>query len=349
MIEIDGAQHSGSGTIVRQAVMYAALTGQAVHITNAREKRLKPGLQPQHVKVVEAIGEMVGGSLEGVSKGSQDIVFRPGERTSTREYLWDIGSAGSTTMLALALLPVLLLSPTPVTVELRGGLFQDFAPSLFHLEHVILPLLEKMGGTAAIEMGRPGYVPVGGGILRLAVEPVVGTLRPLTQDQPATVQRVWGIALASRLEQRNVAGRMAEAATAVLGDAGYNVGFTLHNDTTALQSGAALAAFADLSNGSRLGADRAGAPRRPSEAIGREVARQLLADLQTGATLDRYAADQIIPFAALAQGESRFRIAEVTDHIASNAWLAHLFLGAEVHTNVHELVIRGVGFRPGGR
>ena len=32
MLEIDGSRYSGSGTIVRQAVMFAALTGQAVHI-----------------------------------------------------------------------------------------------------------------------------------------------------------------------------------------------------------------------------------------------------------------------------------------------------------------------------
>lgn len=347
MMEIDGAQHSGSGTIVRQAVMYAALTGRAVHIANAREKRLKPGLQPQHVKVVEAICELVGGTVEGVSKGSQDIVFRPGKPADKREYLWDIGSAGSTTMLALALLPVLTFAPTPVTVELRGGLFQDFAPSFFHLEQVVLPLLERMGVTAVMEMGRPGYVPVGGGILRLAVEPVAGTLKPLVLDQPGTVQRVWGIALASRLEQRNVAGRMAGAANAVLAGAGYQAEFVLQNDTTALQSGAALAAFADLSNGSRLGADRAGAPRRPSEAIGSDVARQLLDDLRTGATLDRHAADQIIPFAALAAGESRFRIPGLNDHIASNAWLARQFLGADVQMSDALMVIKGVGFRAG--
>ena len=35
-------------------------------------------------------------------------------------------------------------------------------------------------------------------------------------------------------------------------------------------------------------------------------------DLQTGATLDRYAADQVIPFAALAAGESRFRIPQMS-------------------------------------
>lgn len=56
MIEIDGGRYSGSGTIVRQAVAFSALTGQAVHIVNARVRRPKAGLRAQHVRTVEAIG-----------------------------------------------------------------------------------------------------------------------------------------------------------------------------------------------------------------------------------------------------------------------------------------------------
>jgi RNA 3'-terminal phosphate cyclase len=116
---------------------------------------------------------------------------------------------------------------------------------------------------------------------------------------------------------------MAEAARGVLATAGYQAEIEAQEDTRALQPGAALALFADLAGGTRLGADQAGAPRRRAEAIGQSVAQQLVEDLRTGATLDRYAADQLIPFAALAVGESRFRIPQRTEHMESNAWLAH--------------------------
>lgn len=46
MITIDGAQKSGSGTIVRYAVALAALSGQPLHLVNARAKRDQPGLRP---------------------------------------------------------------------------------------------------------------------------------------------------------------------------------------------------------------------------------------------------------------------------------------------------------------
>jgi RNA 3'-terminal phosphate cyclase len=72
----------------------------------------------------------------------------------------------------------------------------------------------------------------------------------------------------------------------------------------------------------------------------------LLDDLQSGATVDRFAADQIIPFAALAEGESRFMIPTVTDHVLTSAWLAERFLGARVRLDGQRVVIEGVGFRP---
>jgi RNA 3'-terminal phosphate cyclase len=106
----------------------------------------------------------------------------------------------------------------------------------------------------------------------------------------------------------------------------------------------ALAAFADCAGGARLGADRAGALGRPAEAIGRHVSQQLLADVGAGAALDRFAADQIIPFAALASGESRFSVPMITDHMASGAWLARVFLDTDVKMTERRLSIPGVGF-----
>jgi len=60
MIAIDGAQKSGSGTIVRYAVALASLLGQPLHLFNARAKRDKPGLRPQHLSSVLACAELCG-------------------------------------------------------------------------------------------------------------------------------------------------------------------------------------------------------------------------------------------------------------------------------------------------
>ncbi len=344
MIEIDGSRYSGSGTIVRQAVAFAALTGRPVHVVNARVRRPNPGLRPQHIRVVEAIRELVGGTVEGLTPGSQELWFRPGPLKTERRYVWDIGTAGSTTMLGLALLPVLAFAPSPVSVELRGGLFQDFAPSVFHLQYVMVPLLKRMGLDVAVVMERPGYVPRGEGILRMTVAPLPVPLQSVTLERAGVIRRVWGIALASHLVERKVSRRMAGAAKQVLVRAGYDAEIEERDDTTALQPGAALALFADEEGGVRLGADRAGALRRTAESIGRQAATQLLEDVKTGAALDRFAADQVLPFAALAEGESRLLAPVVTDHLVTGAWLVEQFLGARVKIDRRLVCVSGVGF-----
>src|ERR1044071_8848773 len=92
MLEIDGSRYSGSGTIVRQAVVFAALTGQAVHIVKARVRRPQPGLRPQHVRVIEAIRQLVGGQTEGVVVSAQEFAFWPAMPPRGQQYRWDIGS-----------------------------------------------------------------------------------------------------------------------------------------------------------------------------------------------------------------------------------------------------------------
>ena len=347
MLEIDGSLYSGSGTLVRHAVTLSALTGQAVHITNCRVRRQNPGLRAQHTWVAEAIRQLTNGETEGNHLGSRDLVFRRGPADMRRQYTWDIGSAGSTVLLALAVLPYLAVAPHAVEVELHGGLFQDFAPSFYHLRYVMLPLLERMGLQVEAKMQRPGYVPRGQGVISMSVRPPSGKLRPIVQDRETPVRRVWGIALSSHLESRNVSQRMTAAAQEELKAAGYDAEFELINDSSAVQAGAALAAFADREGGPRLGADRAGAHGRRSEDIGKHVARQLLEDIRAGATVDRFAADQIIAFAALADGESRLLIPQVTEHLTSDGWLVEKFLGARLELKGNLMTIHGVGFRPG--
>jgi RNA 3'-terminal phosphate cyclase (ATP) len=346
ILTIDGSRYSGSGTIVRQAVAFSALTGQPIHVVNARAKRDKPGLRPQHIRVIEAIAELVNGVAAGLTPGSQEFTFHPGPLKAGRHYRWDIGSAGSTTMLALGILPVLAFAGSPVTVELQGGLFQDFAPSAFHLQHVLLPILDEMGLHTAMDIKRPGYVPRGEGILQLIVRPPTGSLRWMIREERGPVTRLWGIALSSHLEERQVSRRMADAAREILANSGYRAEIEIRHDMESPQRGAALALFADQGETIRLGADQAGALRRRAESIGKHVAKQLLAELASGATLDRFAADQIIPFAALASGQSRFIIPTVTDHVLTSTWLAETFLDARVQIDGQRLVIHGVGFWP---
>ena len=110
---------------------------------------------------------------------------------------------------------------------------------------------------------------------------------------------------------------MAESTKRALEANGYHADVEVIYDDSALQAGAGVAIFADLSSGARIGADRAGAPGRRSETIGKYVARRLLEDLKTGATLDRFAGQRGERNDLVGAGESRLRIPRVSEHIES--------------------------------
>ena len=346
MLTIDGSRFSGSGTIVRQAVAFSAVTGCPFRLLNARVRRPKPGLRAQHVQVVDAVAQLAGALTHGVEQGSQDFTFEPGAAAKEKTFRWNIGSAGSTTLLALAVLPVLALRAVPTEVELQGGIFQDFAPSFYHVERVLLPLLRRMGVQADLSMGRPGYVPRDEGLLYLAVQPSGQNFQPVGLEQQGEVTGIHVLALASHLSERKVAQRMAQTAQQRFSTAGYRTTVEVIDDAKAVQPGAALMAYASLSSGSGLGADRAGAPKRRAEEIGRFVSHMLLEDLASGAAVDRHTADQLVPFAAQATGESRIRVPFITDHILSNVWLAKEFLEVDARVDGQLLRITGGLGRP---
>jgi RNA 3'-terminal phosphate cyclase (ATP) len=351
MIEIDGSQKSGSGTIVRDAVSLSILTGQNLLLRNIRVKRSKPGLRHQHLKAIEACAAICGGSVEGAALGSREVRFNPGRVIRGGTFRWDIGTAGSTTMLALTILPLAFFAKAPSIHEITGGLFQDFAPSFFHFRDVLVPTLRKMGADLQARIIRPGYVPKGGGRIRLEVTPINGTLKSLRLTLQSRVTSVRGIALASLLSERRVSERMAVACRQVLAQRDWNPRIEVLNDTPeqpafddpSIQPGAALATWATTESGCILGADMAGARGRSAEAIGRETARALIEDVDSGGTVDRHLADQVIPFAALAEGTSTCLIPSMTDHVESRLWLIEKMLGARVEVEGNRLTIEGIG------
>jgi len=344
MITIDGGAKSGSGTIVRYSVALASLLGKEIKIQNIRQRRDKPGLRAQHLKVIQACAEMCHGVVENAAVGSKEITYIPREKFNGGEYEWDIGTAGSTTMFAQALLPLACFAEKPSKFRLEGGLFQDFAPSAYHMKFVLLPLLKKMGIQAELEIIRPGYVPKGKGIIEIEVAPIE-KLKPLNLIEQGKITSINGIALSSHLEEKKVSQRMAQECRKILSSQGYKVEIKEIYDESSLQEGAALAIYADTSSGSVIGSDRAGRPGRRSESIGRYVAQNFMEDINTGATVDRYIADQLIIYAGLAEGTTRYSIPRITEHVETNLWLIEEFLGARTKISGNLIIeIEGIGF-----
>jgi RNA 3'-terminal phosphate cyclase (ATP) len=344
MMTIDGSQHSGSGTIVRYSVALAALLHEPIRVINVRENRAQRGLRTQHVASVLACAALCDASTEGVHVESREFTFTPGSRVSGGTFDWNIGTAGSTTMLALSVLPVACFAEAPVSARIEGGVFQDFAPSPHHLQHVLAPTLRRMNADIDLRVERPGYVPGGAGVIQLTVVPPPHGLIGLTLTQAGTVDAVRGIANASLLAGRRVGDRMAAACETALEKAGLACHIERVLDNDARHAGANLSIWGESSTACRFGADRAGKLGRTSEAIGEFVGRAFLGDLRTGATVDRHLADQLVLFAALAHGRSTYTVPEVTDHVLSNLWLARQF-GATASVTDARVAVEGIALR----
>jgi len=344
LIEIDGARKSGSGTLVRSAVALCSLTNQPMRMFRIREKREKPGLRPQHLKAVKACAQLCSGSLEGAEIGSREIVYYPGKSICNGVFEWDIGTAGSATMMALTLVPLALFAGMRSHFTIRGGLFQDFAPTALHMERVLLPLLRHMGAKVDLQMIRPGYTPKGNGELGISVESAGMPLRPFEKTRRGEILKIRGVSLASNLEREAVCRRMAERGRELLAQEGWDAEIETVDDSTAVQKGAALLLWAETEGGCLLGFDMAGKLGRSSEAIARNVVKGLFADIATGATVDRFAADQLILFAGLAAGRSRYIVPCLTDHMESNLWLIEKILGARTGFKDNLIWIDGIGF-----
>jgi RNA 3'-terminal phosphate cyclase (ATP) len=344
MRHINGGAKSGSGTIVRSAVALASLLGQGLHITEIRAKRDKPGLRAQHLKAISACREISGGVVEKAEIGSKEVIYRPGAEIKGGNYVWDIGTAGSTVMLAEAILPVACFANSAMTFRVEGGLFQDFAPSAYHMCYVLLPILARMGVNAEAKMVRPGYVPRGGGIIEVKVEPVKHGLKSLRLLKQGQITEIKGIAISSHLGKRRVSRRMAQSCREILRAEGFEAEIEEVYDTSSVQEGAALALYAQTDTECIIGSDRAGAPGRMSEEIGKHVAQSLLEDVRSGATVDRFVADQLIIYAALAQGTTEYLIPRMTEHIETNLWLVAEMLGAQAKVEGNRIEIQGVGF-----
>jgi RNA 3'-terminal phosphate cyclase (ATP) len=245
-------------------------------------------------------------------------------------------------MLAFSVLPLACFADQPVRAWIEGGVFQDYAPSPYHLQHVLAGLLQRMGVTVHLEVTRPGYAPQGAGSLQLTVMPVARELPPLTLTEPGETREVRGIAVASHLAERHVSDRMASACQDHLTAAGLSCEIERVEDTTAQHAGANLAIWAESTKGCVFGADRAGAFRRSSEAIGTFVAKTFLQDVRSGATVDQHVADQLVLFAALAHGTSRYIVPRETEHLTTNLWLIGQF-GARGRVERRRVAIDGLG------
>jgi RNA 3'-terminal phosphate cyclase (ATP) len=190
VVKIDGSKGEGGGQIVRSALALSMVTGQPCEIVNIRAGRPKPGLMRQHLAAVRAAAEVCQADVQGASLGSTRLVFRPGA-VAAGQYDFRIGTAGSTTLVLQTVLPALIVASGPTTLTLEGGTHNPLAPPFDFLVRTFLPQVARVGPRVTAELERHGFYPVGGGRMRVMVEPADAFREfHLTERGPIVSRRV---------------------------------------------------------------------------------------------------------------------------------------------------------------
>lgn len=329
MIEIDGSQKSGSGTILRLSIALAAIIKQPLHITNIRQNRSQPGLKPQHLEAVLTAGKLCNAKIQGAKLGSRELWFTPQDiEGGNIEAL--IGTAGSIPMLLLATLPICLFAKNPVHLHVaKGGTDTTHSPTINYLRFVFLPALKQIGVDAEITVQKYGYYPKGMGEATMTIKPNL-QLKPIALNSFGNLNCIKGVSVCTFLADKHVAERQAKAAKAYLTQNGFMSDIQVVNDqSNPIQKGSSIVLWAETDTGVVVGSDAIGELRKMSEIVGKEVAQRLSTELSAKSTVDIYLADMLIPYMALTEGKSVFLARAVSEHIESNIWLMEKMLNVK--------------------
>ena len=321
-MHIDGSYGEGGGQILRTAVALSVLTKKPVEITNIRANRSNPGIKPQHYAAIKIIGELCNAVTSGLNIGSSILTFSPGEITGG-EYNFDIGTAGSIMLVLQAYILCSVKTKAPITLRVIGGTDVKWSPSWDYFKHVFLPLMKKMGLPVSAHLIRRGYYPKGGGEVMLTIQPCKD-IQPLQLDKKQEFTTVEGIINIANLPE-HVSKRMKHAAMKTLLKKNLETALKIEK-ATSLSTGTGMTVWTQTRS-AILGATVLGERGLPAEKIGEKAATELIREIESGATLDTHAFDQILPYMALIRDnkQSSCIVKEISSHAQTNMWLIRQF------------------------
>lgn len=347
MIEIDGS--IGGGQLLRTAVGLSALTKESVRITNIRmgKNECKPGLRPQHLMGVKTIGEFCNAEIKGDEVGSLEVEFFPKDlRIKSREI--DIGTAGNIGLLLQTLTPLLVFTKRPITLQITGGTETRWAPTILYTQYITYQNLNRIGTNLKIEIVKHGYYPKGGGLVTVESKPIK-KLKPLVCSGRGQIKNIHIHSVCGNLPS-HIAERQGKSALRTIQYYFPNVKTSLaYKAVKSACAGTSVTCYA-VCEDSFLGGSSLGEIRVRAETIGERAAEELVQSLKSGACFDKYMADQVLPFLALAEGESCITVEKITNHCLTNIKVIEKFLPVKFDVRGKkdepgEISVAGVGFQ----
>jgi RNA 3'-terminal phosphate cyclase (ATP) len=329
-LEIDGSLGEGGGQILRTSLTLSMLTGRPFRIVNIRANRPQPGLRPQHLQAARASAEICGAKIEGDVAGSVSLFFSPG-KVRPGVYRFDIGTAGSTSLVLQTVFHPLALAEAASSVTITGGTHVPWSPAFHYLKLQWLPFMQRMGFNAFLNLKSAGFYPRGGGEISCEILPAEGPLKPLSLTDRGRLTGVRIISSVGNLPM-HIAERQRDRAekrmTEIAGK--YACGDTpprVSPEIVPLPSsgmGTMLMVLAEFERSSACFTSL-GRQGKPAERVADEACGEFEAFMAGQGAVDEHFADQLVVPCALCPGKSVFTAPSATSHLTTNAETARLF------------------------
>ena len=340
---IDGSMGEGGGQILRTSLALAFITGRNLHIENIRAARRKPGLAKQHLICVLAACEICPGQCKGAAIGSQVLDFQPGP-IHGGNFTFNIGSAGSATLVIQTILPALFLADEPSTVTVTGGTHNPWAPPFDFLAETFLPAIGTAGFDADCKLEKYGFFPAGGGKITLNVKPRQENLnRAINLCEPAEQ-----IQIHARIYTAKLPAHIAQRQKKLLLQSKLKFKDIEHIEVTDSDGpGNCIMIRLVASSSEACGwFDRTsvftafGQKGKPSEKVVSEVVSLAENFLPRGAAVDRFSADQLLIYMAISKSGC-YTTNDLTTHLTTNIETIKKFLpvsfNVEYKGQIHQI------------
>lgn len=336
MVEIDGGFGEGGGQILRTCLSLSLLLKKPFHIFDIRKNRKKPGLMPQHLTAVKSAAQISGARVSGAVQGSGELTFEPG-KVLTGKFFFDIGTAGSTSLLFQTLLLPLVHAGGSSVLELKGGTHVRMSPPFDYIKDVFLATLARLGIRTRSEIESYGFYPRGGGLVRFWIEPASEIL-PADFTERGKLKEIRIISAVCGLPH-SIAQRQIDSVLEIIGEYTVDI-FTNVQEVHSLSGGKGTYIYILAEYERTLaGFSAIGERGKRAEAVGAEAAYDFLKHDRAGESfaLDRHLADQVVLYLALSKAPVSITTSLITEHLLTNLWAMGKFLKIEYNSGQKNL------------